>query len=55
MPDKSIHSFNHFFIEIVNAFHHFDRKALNKEIMKLQKVPDESIEQFHVRFLNLSF
>lgn len=55
LPNKSIHSFGHFVIELVDAFHHFDHQALNIEILKLQKAPDESVEKFHIRFLNLAF
>jgi len=45
MPTKkSIHSITHLVVEIDCAFNHFNYKALNKEIMKLRKAPDESIE-----------
>jgi len=44
LPEKSIHSLACLVTEIDSAFDHFDRKALNKEIMKLQKAPDESVE-----------
>ena len=35
LPKKSIHSLGHLVTEIDHAFNHYDRKALNKEIMKL--------------------
>jgi len=41
--------------EIDRDFNHFDHKALNKEIMKLQKAPDESVEQCHTCFCNLAY
>ena len=44
LPEKSIHSFHHLIAEIDRAFNHFDLKALNKEILKLQKTVDISIE-----------
>jgi len=42
-------------VEIDRSFHHFDHQALNKEILKLRKVPDEFVEQFYTRFCNLAY
>ena len=54
LPENSIHSLSHLVTEIDRAFNHFDCKALNKEILKLRKAPNESFEQFHTRFCNLA-
>jgi len=54
LPQKSIHSFHHLIAEIDCAFNHFDYKALNKEILKLRKAPDEFVEQFYMCFRNLA-
>ena len=40
LPEKYIHSLSHLVAEIDCAFNHFNRKALNKEIVELQKAPD---------------
>ena len=53
--EKYIHSLAHLVIEIDSAFNHFDCEALNKEILKLWKAPNESVEQFHKRFCNLAY
>jgi len=55
LPKKSIHYFHHLIAEIDHAFNHFDRKSLNKEILKLRKAPNESIEQFYMCFHNLAY
>ena len=52
---KSIHSLSHLVVEIDCAFNHFNCKALNKEILKLQKASNESVEQFNTRFCNLAY
>lgn len=54
LPKKSIHSLAQLVAEIDRAFNHFDCKALNQEILKLRKEPDESVEQFHTCFCNLA-
>lgn len=41
--ENSIHSLTQLIVEIDQAFHHFDRKALNKEILELRKPPNESV------------
>ena len=51
LPKKSIHYLVHLVTEIDCAFNHFDRQALNKEILKLRKAPDESIDQFTHAFV----
>ena len=53
--EKSIHSLSHMVTEIDHAFNNFNRKELNKEIMELRKALDESIEQFHTHFCNLTY
>ncbi len=55
IPEKYIHSLSHLVAEIDHAFNHFDHQALNKEIMKLRKALDESIEQFYMHFCNLAY
>ena len=44
LPEKSIHSLAHLVAEIDHAFNNYECKALNKEILKLRKAPDEAIE-----------
>ena len=46
LPEKYIHSLAHLVAEIDRDFNHFNHKALDQEILKLRKAPDESIEQF---------
>ena len=55
LPKKSIHSHACLVAEIDHDFNHFDHKALNKEILKLQKAPNEFVEQFHTCFYNLAY
>ena len=55
LPKKSIHSLSHLFAKIESAFNHFDCKALNEEIMKLWKAPDESVEKVYMRFCNFAY
>jgi len=55
LPEKSIHSLSHMVVEIDHAFNCFNRKVLDKEILKLRKSPNESVEQFHMRFCNLAY
>jgi len=44
LPDKPIHSLHQFIGEVDDSFHHFDYKEMNKEILKLRKAPNESVE-----------
>lgn len=53
--ENCIHSLTQLIAEIKHAFHHFDHQALNKEIMKLRKAPNESFENFNTRFCNLTY
>ena len=55
LPEKSIHSLVHLVREIDHAFNHFDHEALDQEIMKLRKAPDEFVDQFYTRFCNLAY
>ena len=66
LPKKSIHSIAHVVAEIYHDFNHFNhkaldqeilklQKALNKEIMKLRKTPDEYVDQFYTCFCNLAY
>ena len=55
LPEKYIHSLTQLIKEISDSFYHFDDQALNKEILKLRKAPDESIELFHTLFCNISY
>ena len=55
LPKKSIHSLAHLVVEIDYDFNHFNHKALNQEILKLQKAPDEFVDQLYTRFCNLAY
>jgi len=55
LPEKIIHSLSHLVIEVDYAFNNFNSKELNKEIMELQKAPDESLEKFYMHFRNLTY
>lgn len=52
--ENYILSLSHLVIELNCAFNHFDYKALNKEILKLRKAPDESVEQAHTCFCSFA-
>jgi len=51
LRNQSIHSLNHFIVEMDCAFHHFDHKALNKKNLELWKAPHESMLQFGNAFV----
>jgi len=55
LPKKSIHFLAHLVAKIDRAFNHFNHKALDQEILKLQKVPNESVDQFYTHFCNLAY
>lgn len=55
LPDASIQSFDQLIRELTHDFYRYDRKALNKKIIKLKKTLDESIKQFHKRFRNIAY
>ncbi len=55
LPEKSIHSLVHLVAVIYRAFSHFNYQALDKEILKLRKAPDESVEQFYIHFCNIAY
>lgn len=43
LPMTSIHSYDPMIKELIHDFYHYDCKALNKKIQKLQKTLDESL------------
>jgi len=55
LPEKSIHSLAHLVAEIDHAFNHFNHKALDQEILKFRKAPDESVDQFYTHVCNLAY
>lgn len=55
LPPTSIHSLNHLIEEIYLAFDRYDYRDVYKRIDQLRMDPDESVEDFSNRFLNLCY